>query len=155
MHCYQIRTILFAIYHFFHALLFNTNYSIQHYSFVCTQLNGSKYFYASLTIQLNICHLFTQLNNQSVLFLTIQFNIIHLFALRCHHSGSEWIWVWWQRRGNCIPLNFSITGASLSDYSMWYPGHSLCVMWGVRSLCRDAIGIFYSSSHLDSVVNKS
>ena len=36
--------------HFIHAvkmfqvLLFNTNYSIQYYSFFYTQLNGSKYF---------------------------------------------------------------------------------------------------------------
>ena len=30
----------------FQVLLFNTNYSIQHYSFVCTQLNSSKYCYA-------------------------------------------------------------------------------------------------------------
>ena len=35
------------------------NSSIQHYSFVCTQLNGSKYCYVSLTIQLSISHLFT------------------------------------------------------------------------------------------------
>ena len=32
-------------------LLFNINYSIHHYSFVYTQLNGSKYYYESLTIQ--------------------------------------------------------------------------------------------------------
>ena len=31
-----------------------TNYSFQHYSLVCTQLNGSKYCYVSLTIQLNV-----------------------------------------------------------------------------------------------------
>ena len=40
------------------VLLFNTNYSIQHYLFVRTSLNGSKYSYVSLTIQLNINHLF-------------------------------------------------------------------------------------------------
>ena len=43
---------------FFHAvkwfqvLLFNLNYSIQCYSFICPQLNGSKYSYVSLTIQI-------------------------------------------------------------------------------------------------------
>ena len=42
----------------FQVLLFNTNNSIQKYSFVCTQLNDSKYYYLSLTIQLNISHLF-------------------------------------------------------------------------------------------------
>ena len=39
-----------------------------------TKLNGSKYCYVSLTIQLNISHLFTQLNDQTVLFQTIKFN---------------------------------------------------------------------------------
>ena len=34
------------------------NNSIQHDSFIHTQLNGSKYFYVSLTIQLDISHLF-------------------------------------------------------------------------------------------------
>ena len=58
-------------------MLFNTNNSIKHQSFVYTQLNektvlvqtiqfsmstmlnGSKYCYVSLTIQLNFSHLFT------------------------------------------------------------------------------------------------
>ena len=39
-----------------HVLLFNNNCSIQNYAFIGTQLNGSKYFYVSLTIQLNISH---------------------------------------------------------------------------------------------------
>ena len=34
----------------FQILLFNTNKSIQHYSFICTQLNGCKYCYISVTI---------------------------------------------------------------------------------------------------------
>ena len=42
------------------VLLFNTNYFIKHYSLVGTQLNSSKYFYVSLTIQLNTSYLFTQ-----------------------------------------------------------------------------------------------
>ena len=29
------------------------------YSFVCTQLNGSKYWYVSPTVQIKISHLFT------------------------------------------------------------------------------------------------
>ena len=36
------------------VLLFNTNYSIQHYSFVRIQLNSPEYCYISLKIQLNI-----------------------------------------------------------------------------------------------------
>ena len=49
------------------SIAINTNYSIQHNSFVCTQLNGSKYCYVSQTIKLNINHLFTQLNDQTIL----------------------------------------------------------------------------------------
>ena len=39
------------------------------------KLKGSKYCYVPLTIQLNINHLFAQLNEQTVLFQTIQFRI--------------------------------------------------------------------------------
>ena len=48
------------------------NNSIEHYSFVCTQLNDSKYCYASIKNQLNITHLSIPFNEQTVLFLTIQ-----------------------------------------------------------------------------------
>ena len=51
-------------------LLFNTNNSIQHYSSICTQLNGFKYQ----------SFVYIQLNDQTVLFQTIQFSISHLFA---------------------------------------------------------------------------
>ena len=41
-----------------------------------TKLNGSKYCYVSLTIQLNSSHLFIHsVNDQTVLFQTIQFSI--------------------------------------------------------------------------------
>ena len=43
----------------FQVLLINTNNSIQHNLINSTQLNCSKYCYVSLTIQLNISHLFT------------------------------------------------------------------------------------------------
>ena len=55
--CYEILRILFNNYYLFAAdwkwlqvLLFNTNNSIHHYSFVCTQLNDSKYYNLLLTI---------------------------------------------------------------------------------------------------------
>ena len=50
-------------------------------SFLYTQLNDSKYYYVSPTIRLNISHLFTQLNDQAVLFQTIQFSVSHSFEL--------------------------------------------------------------------------
>ena len=37
------------------VLLFNTNYSGEHYSFICTQFNDSKYFYVSLTSPVREC----------------------------------------------------------------------------------------------------
>ena len=43
----------------FQVLPLNTNNFIQHFSFICTQLNSSRYCYVSLTIQLNISHFFT------------------------------------------------------------------------------------------------
>ena len=59
----------------FQVLQFNYDNSIQQHSFV--QLNGSKYCYMPLTIQLNLSHLFIQLNDQTLLFSTIQFSISH------------------------------------------------------------------------------
>ena len=52
----------------------------EYYSFFFPQFNDSKYCNVSQTIQLNISHLFTQLNSEIVLFLAIQLNISHLFA---------------------------------------------------------------------------
>ena len=64
------------------VLLLNANYSVEHSSFVCTQLNGSKYLLS--TKNNSIKHqrfVYTELNDQTVLFLTIQFMSRHLFAL--------------------------------------------------------------------------
>ena len=79
---------------------------------------------------------YTQLSDQSVLFLTILFGRSHLFALSSispidwtlsgsttpRQSGPE-------SNGNkgvlCILQSSSITGASQSDCLMSYPGHSL------------------------------
>ena len=92
----------------FQVLLCNTIYFIQYYSFA-KRLNGFKYCYVSLIIQLNISHLFTLLHDQSVLFLTIQFSVSHLSAhclnssflpidldpIWCYHSRSQWTWEQW------------------------------------------------------------
>ena len=64
-----------------HVLLFNTNYYIQHNSFTCTQLNSSKYYYVSLTILLNISHLFTHIKWSNSSIFNNQFSITNLFAL--------------------------------------------------------------------------
>ena len=52
--------------------------SIQHYSFICAQLNGSKYCYVSLTIQLNLSHLFALSGEAPVLEL---WNVLSSFSL--------------------------------------------------------------------------
>ena len=58
----------------FHLFLSNTNNSIYNWLFICTELNIFKYCYLILRIKLNISYLFTQLNDQTVLFQTIQFS---------------------------------------------------------------------------------
>ena len=55
-------------------------YCIQPYLFFSKQLNGPKYFYVSLTIQLNISHFFAHSWIAKVQFLTILPNDSHLFA---------------------------------------------------------------------------
>ena len=66
----------------FPAFLFNTNHSIENFSFVCT-VKWFKYCFVSLTIQLNISHLFTHKSNSSISNNSIYYN--HLFA----HSLSS------------------------------------------------------------------
>ena len=45
-----------------------------------SKLNSPKYCNVSLKIQLNISNLFTQLNDQTVLFQAIQFSIRHFWT---------------------------------------------------------------------------
>ena len=85
---------------------------------VFVRLNGFRYCYVSLTIQLIIDH-YTQLNDQTVIFLIIQFSTSHLFALLGESEpGSN------SNEGlHQMPQSSSITGASPSDCLMSYPGH--------------------------------
>ena len=48
----------------FQVLLFNTNNSTQHYSYICTWLNGSKYRSVIQIIQFNISHLFAKIKTK-------------------------------------------------------------------------------------------
>ena len=140
----------------FQVLLFNTNNSIQHYSFVYTQLNGFKYCYVSVTIQLNNSHflytvkwsnssisnnsishshLFAHSLNVKQFYLTIVRTLSH--ATTPGQSG-------YGRNGNegvlYILQSFRIIGASSSDYLVSDPGHSE----GVLAFCREAVSVFYS-----------
>ena len=82
--------------------------------------NKFKWFQVLLCITNNLIKplsfVYTQLNDQTVLFQTIQFSISHLFAcslnitrfylryrldpIRCYHSEPKLTWDWWQLRGN-------------------------------------------------------
>ena len=132
-----------------------------------TKLHDSKYCYVSLTIQSSISHLFTQLNNQTVLFITIQSSMSFVFHLFLFFTISNSSSIWPRDRtlsvtttpsqsepesnGNegvlCIPQSSNITGASPSVCLVSYPGHSL-VGWREILLCRDTVCVFYSPSRL-------
>ena len=78
-YCYLIPIIKFRhIVKKFQVLLFNTNNSTQHYSFVCPQISGSRYCDVAVITHLNINHLFTQLNDRTVLFIRNQFSVVAL-----------------------------------------------------------------------------
>ena len=75
------------------VLLFNTNYSIQYKSFICTQLNCSKYCYVLLTIQLNIrSFVDIQLNDQTVLFPAILFKSFTCTQCKCQTVSGKYPW---------------------------------------------------------------
>ena len=74
---------------------------------ICKQPNKVKWFQVLLYISNNsIRHqsfVYTQLNDQTVLFLTIQVICLHTIILThrfdpisCYHSGSEWTWLQWR-----------------------------------------------------------
>ena len=104
----------------------------------------SKYCYVLLPNQLNISHLFTQLNDQTVLFQTISFSIFD--PIRCNHSRSKWTWKLWQWRGTLHSPKLqhyrSLTIRLFSVISRTLIGQ------GVLPLCKDAVSIFYSPSSL-------
>ena len=142
-----------VLWHINHFRLFNAKSSsyinIKYIWFVnlffCTQLNRSKYCYVSLTIQLNNFFVYTQLNDQTVLFLTIRYGIHHVFAVglnvkqfylthrldptRCCHSGSEWTMEEWPWRAYPIFQSSSITEGSSSDCWVSYLGYSYWVSY--------------------------
>ena len=83
---------------------------------ICKHVNKVKLFSSnvSLAILLNISHFFyTQLNDQTVLFVTIQFSISHLFTLNTPGQSGP------GSNGNKgvlrIPQSSNITGALPSD----------------------------------------
>ena len=99
------------------VLLFNTNNSIQHYSFVCTQLKGSKYCYVSLAIQLNINYLFTHTvkwSNSVILNNLIKQKSFLCTQFKCQTARKEY---------SALSKSSSIAEASPSDCLVSYPVH--------------------------------
>ena len=112
------------------------------------------YCHVSLTIQLNISHLFTLLSVKTVLFQTIQFSIVTQFS-------SIWT-IDWTLSGATTPgyngagsdgnkevlrilQSFSITGALQSDCLVSYPGHLLSESYPSAEM---QLIVFYSPSRL-------
>ena len=113
-HCYvSLTTIYWHTEKWFRVLRFNTNNSVEHYSFICTPSKLIK----------NQSFVYTQLNSQRVLFLTIWFNISHSFAL----SLNDQTVLFDPSVGpyQVLPLQNSRAEASPSDGLLSYPGHSL------------------------------
>ena len=87
----------------FQILLFNTNTSIQHYSFIYTLLNGSKYSYLTWIIWFRIHHLHTVkwlqvfLSNTNSFICTVQWlkyynvTLFNLTWVICLHR-EQWQW---------------------------------------------------------------
>ena len=147
---YSILIICLHTVKWLQGLQFKTNYSIQHYSSVCTQLNSSKYCYVSLTVQLNMSFVYIQINDQTVLFQTIQFSIGHLsnssiWLIDRTLSGATTLGVIAKKR-YFIFLNAS---AFLEFHSQIVGCHIQDTHWGGSLLlCANAVGVFYSPSWL-------
>ena len=106
----------------------------------------------------HLSFVYTQLNDQSVLFLTIQFSIIHFFAYSLSIISSIWSIDRTLLSATCpgqsglgsdgnggifsISLSSSITATSPSDCLVPYQGYSMA--GGILLHCRDLIGVFYS-----------
>ena len=122
------------------VLLSNSSNSIYYQSFVCTQLNGYKYCYETVTIRHHSFQ-YTQFNDLTVLFQTIQFTISHLFAQSLNVKQYYWPIDRSLSRATtpsqsghgsddneevlCIPQSSSINGVLTSDYLVLYRGHLL------------------------------
>ena len=81
------------------VFLFNITNCIEHHSFVHT-VKQLHVLQDITNNSINISHLFTRLNNQTVLFLTIQLNISHLFGQfeSSKNPTTESNWTWEQRQ---------------------------------------------------------
>ena len=130
-----------------------------------TKLNSSKYCYVSLNSLKHQPIVYTQLNDQTVLFQTYQFCIIPLFALslnvkqfylthrvnpiRCYHSGPEWTREHWQWRSTLYSPKLQHYWSLLIRLFNAIP--RTFIGGEVVPLSRDAVGLFVCPSWLGYV----
>ena len=108
--------------------------TIKHQSFVYTQWNDQTVLFQA--IHFSISHLFAQSLNVKQLFRPIDWTLSGATAPSQSEPGSN------NNEGVLhIPQSSSITGASPSGSLVSYPGHSLV---GVLPVYRDAVGVFYN-----------
>ena len=104
-----------------------TNNSIEHQTFVCTQLNDRTVLFLKMQ------------------FVCTQFCLTHrLDPIRCYHSGPEWIWYWWQWRGT--PHSPKFQNYWRLTIRLFNVIRQDTLNGGFLLLCRDAVSVFYSLS---------
>ena len=110
-----------------------TNNSIKHHSFVYTQLNDQTVLFQ--TIPCSISHLFALSLNVK------QFCLTHwLDFIKCYHSEKEWTWERWQRTG-------TLHSPKLQHYrGLTIRLFGVILRYSLRFLpiCREAFSVFYS-----------
>ena len=112
-------------------------------------------FAVTLTIQLNISHLFTELNIKTVLFQAMQFSLsTHSFIGSIDRTLSSAITPGQSGSGNdgfegVLHISQTFTRASPSDCLVSYSGHLLGEYY---PRCRDAVDVFFSHSQLGHVM---
>ena len=62
--------------------------------------------------------------------------------MRCYHPAPDWTWEQWQGRGTTHPPKSH--GLAIRLFSVIYRTFIVVVL----TLCREAVGVFYSSSRL-------
>ena len=100
-----------------------TNNSIKHQSFVYTQSNDQSVLFE--TIQFNRSHLWPQILNVKHFYLTHRSD-----PIRCFYSWPEWTWEQWQWKGTLHSIRL-------------FRVISRILIWKFLFLNRDVLGVFY------------
>ena len=169
-HCRLFNTKSFLYIYIKYTWFVNTfcwkHYKMNLSSYFCTQLNGSKYWYISLTIQLNISHLFTH-SWMIKQFYFKQFNSAYII---CFHL------VWMSNRSILnvktvlfepeigpyqvlrIRVKVDLGATAMKGYTTFLKSPSLTISRtftgsvGVLPLCKDAVSVFYCPSQLNCLL---